>query len=124
MLIKRWLPFLLFAIFVAGTIFGSNLGRLGTITHWVNTQPFGDKCGHLILIGFLTYLLNHALDGREINIGRLKLLLGCTIVAVVMTIEEISQIWIPSRSFDFVDLSANYLGIAIAGFVWLRQNPV
>jgi polysaccharide biosynthesis protein VpsQ len=124
MRLKRWLPFSLFFLFVAGIIVGSNLGLLIGITNWVNDLPFGDKCGHLVLIGILAFLLNHALNGRMVKFGRLKILLGGTIVAVAMTVEEISQIWMPLRTFDLIDLSANYLGITLAGLPWLKRNAV
>jgi polysaccharide biosynthesis protein VpsQ len=124
MRLKRWLPFSLFFLFVAGIIVGSNLGLLIGITNWVNDLPFGDKCGHLVLIGVLTFLLNYGLGGRKVKIGRLKILLGGTLVAVAMTIEEISQIWMPLRTFDFIDLSANYLGITLAGLPWWNRNTV
>ena len=124
MRLKRWLPFLVFFLFVAGIIIGNNLGRLRTLVNWWGSFPFGDKIGHLILIGTLAFLLNYALEGRTIKIGRFKVLLGCSIVAVVMTLEEISQIWIPWRTFDLVDLSANYLGISIAGLKWLPKKSV
>jgi polysaccharide biosynthesis protein VpsQ len=122
--LNRWLPFSLFLLFVASIIVGSDLGRLRSITQWVGSFPFGDKCGHLVLIGTLTFLLNYALNGRMVKIGRLKVLLGCSIVAVAMTIEEISQIWMPLRTFDLIDLSANYLGIILAGWIWLRKKSV
>jgi polysaccharide biosynthesis protein VpsQ len=48
--------------------------------------------------------------------------LGCLIIAVAMTIEEFSQIWIPNRTFDLMDLAANYLGISIAGWIRIRQK--
>ncbi|PSB53803.1 VanZ family protein [Chamaesiphon polymorphus] len=124
MRLKRWLPFSLFFLFVASIIVGSNVGRLTSITSLVDSLPFGDKWGHLVLIGLLTFLLNHALSGRKMKIGRLKILLGGTIVAVAITVEEISQIWMPLRSFDLIDLSANYLGITLAGLPWWNRNAV
>ncbi|WP_041549555.1 VanZ family protein [Chamaesiphon minutus] len=124
MRLRRWLPFCLFFLFVASIIVGSNVGRLRSITSLVNNLPFGDKCGHLVLIATLTFLLNYALNGRKVKIGRLKILLGGTIVAVAMTVEEISQIWMPLRTFDLIDLSANYLGITLAGLPWLNRNAV
>lgn len=122
MLLKRWLPFSLFFLFVAGIIVADDFGRLQTAIHWIASFPFGDKWSHLVLIGTLTFLLNHALNGRMVKIGDRKVLLGCAIVTVGITVEELSQIWIPSRTFDLVDLSANYLGIWLAGKVWLRRN--
>jgi polysaccharide biosynthesis protein VpsQ len=85
--------------------------------------PGGDKLGHALFIGTLAFLLNYALAGRMIRIGSLKILLGCWIIAVAMTVEEFSQIWIPSRTFDLVDLAANYFGITLAGWLWFRSNP-
>lgn len=120
---KRWLPFSLFFLFVAGIIIGSGLGQISSITNWVNDVPFGDKSGHLLLIGTLTFLLNYGVNGRIVKIGRLKILLGCAIVAVAITVEEFSQISIPARTFDWLDLCANYLGIALAGIVWFHTHP-
>jgi polysaccharide biosynthesis protein VpsQ len=124
MLLKRWLPFCFFLLFVSGIIIANDLGRLRGIIQWVNILPFGDKFGHFVLIGTLAFLLNYAFNGRMIKIGRQKVLLGCSIVAVAITIEELSQIWIPSRTFDLVDLAANYCGIAISGLFWLRKSSV
>jgi polysaccharide biosynthesis protein VpsQ len=123
-MLLKWVPFSLCLIFVTGIIAANDLGRLKGFFNWVGSQPFGDKLGHLILIGTLTFLLNHALNGRMVQIGRAKILLGCAIVGVAITVEEFSQIWIPSRSFDLVDLAANYLGIGLAGLPWLRKTEI
>ncbi len=120
----KWIPFSLLFLAIAGVTIGIDLGRLRSVTGWINSLPFGDKFGHLFIIGLLTFLLNYALAGRMVKIGRLKLLLGCTIVAVAMTVEECSQIWFPARTFDLIDLSANYLGITLAGFIWMRSQVV
>ena len=121
---QRWLPFSLFFLFVAGIIIGSDLGLISSITNWVNNLPYGDKTGHVLLIGTLTFLLNYGLNGRMVKIGRLKILLGCAIVAVAITVEEFSQMWIPLRTFDSIDLAANYLGIGLAGLIWLRTRSI
>ncbi len=120
----KWLPFSLFFLFVTGIIIGNDLGQLRTIVNWVGSLPFGDKIGHMVFMGTLAFLLDYALDGRMVKIGGLKVLLGCSIVAIGITIEEISQIWIPWRTFDLVDLSANYLGIGLAGLKWWPKKSV
>ncbi len=122
MFLKRWLPFSVFSLFIVGIIFANDLGRIRTIINWINSVPFGDKVGHTIFIGTLAYLLNYALADRLVRIGHYKILLGCIIIAVAMTAEEFSQIWIPSRTFDFLDLAANYFGITIAGWLRLYKN--
>jgi polysaccharide biosynthesis protein VpsQ len=118
MRLQRWLPFFIFSLFIIGTIVANDLGRIKSIINLINSLPFGDKFGHIIFIGTLAYLLNYALADRLLKIGNYKILLGCLIIAVTMTIEEFSQIWISTRTFDLIDLSANYLGISMAG--WLR----
>lgn len=120
----KWLPFCLLFLAIVGITVGIDLGRLQSLTGWISSVPFGDKWGHLLIIGFLTFLLNYALAGRKLKIGRFRVLLGCTIVAVAMTVEECSQIWFPSRTFDLIDLSANYLGIALAGSIQRNGNTV
>jgi polysaccharide biosynthesis protein VpsQ len=120
----RWLPFSLLFLAISGVTVGIDVGRLKSVTGWINSLPFGDKFGHLFIIGLLTFLLNYALAGRMVKIGRLKLLLGCTTVAVIMTVEECSQFWIAARTFDLIDLSANYLGITLAGILWLKTHRV
>jgi polysaccharide biosynthesis protein VpsQ len=119
--LKRWLPFSVFFLFIVGIIVANDLGQIQSIINWVNSVPFGDKVGHTIFIGTLAYLLNYALADRTIKISQYKILLGCMIIAVAITAEEFSQIWIPSRTFDFLDLAANYFGITIAGWLRLRK---
>lgn len=120
----KWLPFCLLFLAIIGITVGIDSGRLQSLTGWINSIPFGDKFGHLLVIGCLTFLLNDALARRKLKIGRFRILLGCTIVAVAMTVEECSQMWFPARTFDLIDLSANYLGIALAGFIQRRGNVV
>jgi polysaccharide biosynthesis protein VpsQ len=122
MRLQRWLPFFIFFLFIIGIIVANDLGRIKSIINLVNSLPFGDKFGHIIFIGTLAYLLNYALANQLIKIGKYKILLGCLIIAVTMTIEECSQIWIPNRTFDLGDLAANYLGISIAGWIRIRQK--
>jgi polysaccharide biosynthesis protein VpsQ len=119
--LKRWLPFSVFFLFIVGIIVANDLGQIQGMINSINSVPFGDKLGHTIFIGTLAYLLNYALVDRLVSIDQYKILLGCIIIAVAMTAEEFSQIWIPSRTFDFLDLAANYFGIAIAGWLRLRK---
>ena len=112
--LKRWSLFAIWLILVGGVIVCADRGVLRGFFRWINGIPFGDKAGHVFLIGIMAHLLNCAMAGRTSGIGRSRWQMGGLIVAVVMTIEEISQIWIPSRTFDLGDLAANYVGILLA----------
>lgn len=84
--------------------------------HFSN-MPFGDKISHFVLIGTLALLVNLSLQNRRIKIGTRYWLLGSVIVLIGVTLEETSQQLFANRSFDLVDLAANYVGIYCFG--WL-----
>jgi polysaccharide biosynthesis protein VpsQ len=77
--------------------------------------PYGDKVGHFVLMGMFSLMLNLALRARTIRIWRLNYLLGSLIVAVLVLIEEISQIFVGGRTFDFGDLLSDYAGVLVFG---------
>lgn len=122
---KYWLLFLAWLGFVTLVIVGADQEQRHRVYAWVNAVPFGDKAGHVVLIGVLAGLLNLATQGRCVRVGRLRVHLGGALIGLIMTLEELSQIWIPNRTFDAGDLLANYLGVALAGFAWraAHQRP-
>jgi len=77
--------------------------------------PYGDKVGHLLLIGLLSLVVNLSLRTRQIKLlGRL-VLQGSLIVFLIITFEEFTQLFIPTRTFDLGDLGCDYLGILAGG---------
>jgi VanZ family protein len=50
----------------------------------------------------------------------ITVLKGSAIVATVVTVEEFSQLFFRSRSFDLADLTADLLGIWVCG--WLATK--
>ncbi|WP_193214645.1 VanZ family protein [Luteolibacter marinus] len=113
---KPWivrLSFTTFAVFFAGIIVTADRGRGDILWRLAGSVPFGDKWGHLVLVGILTCLLNLLLDGRSPPGKARRIMLGSLIVGILMTLEEGSQAFIPCRSFDGFDWLAN-----IAGIVW------
>ena len=81
----------------------------------VRNLPYGDKAGHFILMGLFSLILNLALSCRTVKVWKLNLLSGSLIVAIVVTLEEFSQLFIRYRSFDPVDLWCDYAGIFLFG---------
>jgi VanZ family protein len=77
--------------------------------------PFGDKIGHFLLAGIFSFLLNMVLGARKVSLCRINYLLGSLIVLTIFTIEEISQIYIKGRTFDWSDLFFDCLGIYLFG---------
>ena len=77
--------------------------------------PYGDKIAHFILMGIFCLLANYSLNNRTILILSKNILLGSLIVIVLVTLEEISQSFFPSRTASVFDLASSYLGIFIIG---------
>lgn len=67
--------------------------------------------GHFILMGVLSFLVNLTLQGARRSIFSREVLLGSLIVTMFVVLEELTQIFIPSRTFSLVDLLFDFLGI-------------
>jgi VanZ family protein len=117
----RWIPFLAMLAVVVATIVAADFGALGFAYAWMSRHPGSDKAGHFLLLGALAFTLNLALGCRRLRqFPRLQI--GGLLVALAITVEEISQVWIPTRTFDLLDLAANYAGILCAD--WLASRFV
>jgi len=88
--------------------------------------PFGDKLGHFILIGLLALIVNLTWRCAQFKCFQWHLLKGSTLVFVIVFLEELSQIFIASRTFDLGDLMFDCLGIWVAGYLarFLTRKPM
>jgi len=85
--------------------------------HFLYAIPCGDKLGHFGLLAVFSVLLNTALGARRAP-GRLApCLIGSIALAVLMTLEEWSQLFIATRTFDPFDWLSSLAGIAAGGFL-------
>ncbi|AQU81524.1 MULTISPECIES: VanZ family protein [unclassified Halomonas] len=106
-----------FFIFIVWIIYLANTGGSSVFFDLVRSIPYGDKLGHFCLFGFLTLVVVAALRFRTITFGRFQVYYGAILVAVFALGEELSQALLPSRTFDFLDLTADALGILAASLV-------
>lgn len=113
---------LLFAASLMVIIIFANQGLLPAWLVALKDFPGGDKVGHFVLMGSMALLLNIAWRQRRITLFGQQWLLGSTLLVIVVTLEELSQIWLPMRSFDWLDLLADYLGIYFLGRFGLMIN--
>jgi len=112
------LAFVLFASAFVSLIILADRGGIGVIWEYVALIPFGDKLGHLGLVGTLTVLLNLTLKHRKAG----PMMLGSLIVLTGMMLEEGSQFFIPVRNFDGFDALANIVGV-LCGEGLVRMLP-
>jgi VanZ family protein len=111
----KWIT-TVFALFILAVILLADLGMLPRYLHALYDFPFGDKFGHLILYGLLDFLLTLTLLRLYPNRNpkSLAFRLGL-ILAVLIGLEEFSQSYLPSRTSDWIDLLASYLGLILGG---------
>jgi hypothetical protein len=105
----------LFAAFLIWLVCLADTGHLPRIFALVQWIPWGDKLGHLVLFGILAFLVNLRFRAGETRLGPFTVLKGSTLVAAAVSLEECSQLFFPSRTFDLVDLAADFVGIWLAG---------
>ena len=118
------LLFLAFFGFLALVVYTADIGLGSRYWGWLRQFPLGDKIGHFGLMFTFCVLTNLVLKCRASSRRLQAILLGTVIVAIVVAGEEFSQIWIPGRTFDLFDLTADFLGIAAGNLVSQRIYPV
>jgi polysaccharide biosynthesis protein VpsQ len=103
-----------FFVFILWIIYLADSGESSIFFDLVKSIPYGDKFCHFLLFGTLTLLLILATRFKSFFIGHLTVYYGVVLVALFAVLEEISQAYIPSRTFDLVDLSADSIGIILS----------
>lgn len=114
---KYWIA-ISFTLFVLLIIFIADSGRFPNFIRKLYDFPNGDKVGHFLLMGLLSYVLNRtALDSR-VDLGLPRVVWAVSLIlAFFVTLEELSQQFFPKRTFSLLDLTFSYAGIAF--FAWL-----
>jgi polysaccharide biosynthesis protein VpsQ len=116
----KWLA-ILFTFFILLVIILADAGVLNHYVGFIYKFPFGDKAGHFVLYGILTLLLDLALFRARPKKDRMQLVWQCGLVLVLLIgLEEFSQQYFSSRSFDLVDLTFSYLGVVFFSWVALK----
>ena len=106
----------LFAVFILAVIVLADMGRLGFLGI-VYAFPMGDKAGHFILFGILSFLVNlTALHSRPFLHSKRVVVILTVVLALLIAAEEISQKYFASRTFSASDLLFGYAGVALGAW--------
>jgi len=89
---------------------GAELFRIASVL------PGADKTAHIMLSCIVVYSMNVCLSMRCVSVFSREIFTACIIGFFFFTAEEISQIFIESRTFSLMDLLANYMGIYLCSF--------
>ncbi|MEL6616207.1 MAG: VanZ family protein [Bacteroidota bacterium] len=90
--------------------------------------PGGDTTGHVLIMGALAAACVLAFSPRRWRGRRFGAARVMGLVALGVTVDEVVQAVVPSRTFSWSDLAASLVGVALFGTlaaVWLarRQRP-
>ena len=122
---KKWLYLgtLLFSLFIVGTIVSANAGRFPRPLEYLYDFPGGDKAGHFILFGILSFLLNRsAVEHFAKKVPARIVLTVSLLLAILIGLEEWSQSLFPSRTMSLTDLFASYAGVTVFALLVLRSK--
>ena len=112
---KRWAIF--FGLFIVLVIILADTGHLGALGE-VYDFPGGDKVGHFVLFGLLSFVINLSVfQARPLDDKKRLALITSLMMALFVGLEEYSQRFFPVRSSDIFDFLAS--GVGIACFAWL-----
>ncbi len=106
----KWLT-LAYAAFLISIIVAANSGALDV--SFLRHVPGGDKLGHFLFMGGLSFLVNLSLGtfgGRRFTVLRV-----CVGLSLLVGLEELSQVWLRYRAFELADLAADVAGISVFG---------
>jgi VanZ family protein len=118
----RWLA-IGYISFIFLVIIAADTGQLNFFIRWIHSIPYGDKLGHFILVGMLALVINLSWNAARFRWGWGSILKGSLMVFILITLEELSQLFISYRHFDFGDLASNYLGILLLGHLAIYFAP-
>ncbi|WP_194868226.1 VanZ family protein [Pseudoalteromonas sp. PPB1] len=106
-----------FFVFIVWVIYLANTGQDSIFFDLVRSIPNGDKLGHVSLCGILTALFIVCCKFRSFAFGNAHVYYGVAIVLTLVCLEELSQAFISTRTFDLFDMVANIVGISSGAFI-------
>jgi len=117
-----------FLIFIIAVIVLADGGNLPRPIRAIYDFPNGDKLGHFILFGLLTFFITRAFLSSFLSKSRSWVTLSIGLVlALLIGLEEFSQKFFPTRTFNLIDLLASYAGIitfALLAFYWRKPRKI
>jgi len=120
---RRIIPGVLFFAFIIWIIVEADRGANNIFFDIVRMVPYGDKIGHALVFGLLTFLAIIAFNNKRIKVFKCRVQLGALLVFGFALLEELTQIFLPNRTFDLVDICFDIVGISIFCYtnVWYTK---
>lgn len=105
---------ILFFLVVLWLIYLANIDDNNRLFDFIAATRYADKVGHFGIFFVLTLAAIIGSKFKSFAIMKLRIYYGMVAVTVFVVAEEVSQVFIPSRNFELLDLAADGVGIALA----------
>ncbi len=118
----RWVAATAAVAFIGFFIWIIIIADRGNGTPWwsfIDQIPYGDKVAHLGLVGALSLLCNLAFT-RTNSTQRRFITRTTWVLFILLSLEELSQGFIPHRHLDLFDWLADLAGLGIGQMVAMR----
>ena len=115
----KWLSaFLVLLVIVIATL--ADTGLLPALIRALYDYPYGDKLGHFLLMGLVSFVLNWTALASHADPKPASVIWKVSLAfAFFVTLEEFSQQFFSRRTFSLLDLGYSYAGVAMAALlVW------
>ena len=113
----------LFAFLIIAIVILADSGHLGALG-FVYSFRGGDKAGHFILFGILSFLLNLTfLRSLRTRPPKRVAVTVTLLLALAIGLDEWAQRFFPLRTSDWVDLTFSYLGVVLGAWIAFKMSP-
>lgn len=109
----RWLPLVLILLFVGWVTLDANRGHFNYFIMLAASFEHGDKVGHFVIFATVCLLANLALRFRRWQQLPWQPEAGSVLVLLYALGDELSQLYFPSRNFEWLDLCAGVSGVLL-----------
>ena len=106
-----------FFIFILFIIYLADMANYNFAFAMIKHIPYGDKIMHGLLYGIMALFLNYGLNFKSYKIVGFNMQIGAIVVLSFAIIEEITQYYIPSRTFDLYDILSDFIGVIIFSLI-------
>ncbi len=118
--------FVVFVAFIVTIIVMRNLEIGDGFFEFFSRIPGKDKLGHFVLMGILAFLSVAVLAPKLPWPPTKSAIIVLAVLFVMISVEELSQIFVESRSFSLTDLACDAAGVVVFGFAawkWACPSP-
>lgn len=106
-----------YTVFLTLVIINADMGDAHNLFAFVRDVPGRHHTAHIVLYGTLAVIANVIYRFRTVEIKGRPVLTASVLVFAFAMMEEVLQIWIHTRVFDYMDILTSFIGVVVFSFM-------